>query len=108
MFIEVGLGTDSREGMQLPRDAVLRIGRSAYVLTATPDAAWKIREVQIGESCAGERVEVLAGIKGGDRVMAAGADLLRPQAAAAIQALSPTSTSPVSQAKRNAPEPARD
>jgi hypothetical protein len=108
MYIEVGLGTDSREGLQLPRDAVLRIGRSAYVLTATENAAWKIREVQVGESCAGDCVEVLGGIKGGDRVIASGADLLKPQATAAIRSMSATATEPISQAKRNVAEPARD
>ncbi len=77
MFAEIGLGTDSREALLVPADAILHIGRSDYVLVADGDNTWRVAEVQVGDPYRNE-VQILDGLRGTDQVIAKGAILFKP------------------------------
>ena len=85
MFAEIGLGTDKRQALLIPADGVLHVGDKDYALLETGSGAWHITEVQTGE-LRGANVEVLAGLKAGDRVLGKGAVLLKPTVVRALQA----------------------
>jgi cobalt-zinc-cadmium efflux system membrane fusion protein len=85
MFAEIGLGTDPRNAILAPADGVLHIGRADYVLTAAEQAnTWRVTEVQVGEPHNGD-VEILDGLKEGERVVGKGAILFKPLAVRALQ-----------------------
>ena len=112
MFADVGLGTESRDVLAVPSEAVLHIGRADYVLVVAGQDLFRVAEVQVGEPLPGglavrpgdahgiellggaalalqkpaadSRVAILSGLKPGDRVLAAGAILLKPVAAKAV------------------------
>jgi len=84
IFAEVGLGTEPREGLLVPSDAVLHVGRSDYVLVQTPDGLWRVTEVQVGEARATD-VEILSGLAPGDTIVGSGAILLKPLVVEALQ-----------------------
>jgi multidrug efflux pump subunit AcrA (membrane-fusion protein) len=77
MFAEIGLGTDMRQTLLAPLDGVIPIGRADYMLVATKPSVWRVTEVKVGEPY-GSRVEILHGLAAGDRVIGAGAILLKP------------------------------
>jgi len=78
MFAEIGLGTGPRNAILVPADGVLHIGRADYVLTATEQAnTWRVTEVQVGEPHNGD-VEILDGLRDGQRVVGKGAILFKP------------------------------
>ncbi|MCS6850982.1 MAG: efflux RND transporter periplasmic adaptor subunit [Gemmataceae bacterium] len=77
MFAEIGLGTDPREALLVPADAVLHIGRADYVLVAAGDHTWRVDEVQVGEPFHSD-VQILEGLASGDRVIGKGAILFKP------------------------------
>ena len=77
MFAEIGLGTDMRQTLLVPLDGVIHIGRADYMLVAAEPGVWRVTEVKVGELY-GSRVEALHGLKAGDRVIGAGAILLKP------------------------------
>lgn len=85
MFAEIGLGTDPRETLLIPADGVVHVGRSDYALVAAGPDLWRVAEVKVGETYSRE-VEILGGLAAGDRVIGAGALLLKPLA---VQALNP-------------------
>ena len=91
MFAEIGLGTDPRDALLVPADGVVHIGRADYLLVASgqPDV-WRVAEVQVGEPQNG-RVEILRGVKPGDKVLGEGAILLKPLI---LQALPPSPPPP--------------
>lgn len=84
MFAEVGLGTEPRDALLVPSDAVLHVGRSDYVLVQTSPGLWRVTEVQVGEAN-GPNVEALGGLRPGDRIVGNGAILLKPLIAKALQ-----------------------
>ncbi len=86
MFAEIGLGTDVRMRLTIPADGVLHVGQSDYVILAGEAGMWKIAKIKTGEQY-GNRIEVLQGLKFGDRVVAAGAILLKPYVVRDIQGL---------------------
>lgn len=77
MFAEIGLGTDSRQMVQVPVDGVVHIGRKDFLLRQSADESWLVQEVELGELLE-TRIEVLKGVKSGDVVMGKGAVLLKP------------------------------
>jgi cobalt-zinc-cadmium efflux system membrane fusion protein len=77
MYAEIGLGTDPRQAVLAPADGVLHIGDTDYVLIETSRGLWRVTPVQVGER-AGDRVEILGGLKGGERLIGYGAILLKP------------------------------
>ena len=68
----------------MPADGVLHVGERDYALVASEPGTWQITEVQIGE-LRGTNVEVLSGLKAGDRVLGKGAILLKPVVVLALQ-----------------------
>lgn len=84
MFAEIGLGTDPRDTLLAPADAVLHIGRSDYVLVAADANTWRVAEVQVGEPQNGD-VEILDGLKDGERVVGKGAILFKPLVVRSLQ-----------------------
>ncbi|MDB5306103.1 MAG: efflux transporter, family, subunit [Gemmataceae bacterium] len=78
MFAEIGLGTDARDALLVPAEGVVHVGRADYVLVGAdaPDT-WRVTEVRVGE-VRGAEIEVLAGVRPGDRVLGQGAVLLKP------------------------------
>jgi multidrug efflux pump subunit AcrA (membrane-fusion protein) len=83
MYGEVGLGTDKREAILLPPEALLHIGRSDYVIVADDQERWHITEIKLGELHDG-LFEVLAGLEAGHDLIAEGAILLKPPAVEAL------------------------
>lgn len=77
MYADIGLGTDPRTAILAPADGVLHIADGDYVLTEAQTGIWKVTEVQVGER-AGDRVEILDGLTGGERMIGNGAILLKP------------------------------
>ncbi|MDB5385294.1 MAG: efflux transporter, family, subunit [Planctomycetaceae bacterium] len=77
MTADVGLGTDPRQSLMIPTDAILHVTRTEYVLVSAGNDLWRATEVQVGEPRNGE-VEILDGLKPGDVVMGKGAILLKP------------------------------
>ena len=88
MLTEVGMGVDARSALQVPREAVMSVGRCSYVLVADEGNKWRACEVQVGESPDSKRIEILSGLKAGDRVLAEGMQVAKSQAILAIQSQS--------------------
>ena len=92
MFADIGLGTDVREALLIPPEAVVHIGRSDYVLVRRGSNNWRVTDVQIGE-LQKTAVEVLSGLRPGDKIAGQGVILLKPciieslQSPSSIQAL---------------------
>jgi cobalt-zinc-cadmium efflux system membrane fusion protein len=83
MFASVSFDAPSREAVPvLPRNAVQSIGERAvvYVAPADDDARFIERTVKLG-SVMGESVEVLEGLKPGERVVVEGSFFVRAEAA---------------------------
>jgi hypothetical protein len=83
MFADVGLGADARRALLLPADAVLHVGRADYVLVGAEPGLFKVTPVRVGDSYDG-RVQVVDGVRAGDRVVGDGAILLKPYVAGAL------------------------
>jgi membrane fusion protein, heavy metal efflux system len=77
MFADVGLGTDVRDALLVPAEAVLHYGRADYVFARQKDGPWRVQEVDLGEAH-GPEVEVRRGVAAGEQVIGAGAILLKP------------------------------
>lgn len=89
MFADVGLGTERRDVVTVPADAVLHAGRHDYVLVQEKPGRYRARTVEVDElappAAAGDRKEksvprivVRTGLKDGEQIVAAGAILLKP------------------------------
>lgn len=83
MYAEIGLGTDPRFAVLIPADGVLHIGDADFVLADAGPGLWRVTPVQVGER-AGDRVEILDGLKGGERLIGYGAILLKPLVVKAV------------------------
>ena len=84
MFAEVGIGTDLREALIAPAEAVIPVGRSDYVLVRKDETHWQVTQVKVGELRDGT-VEILDGLREGEQVAGYGAILLKPTMIKAIQ-----------------------
>ena len=69
MFADIGLGTDAREALLIPPEAVVHVGRSDYVLRRDGSGDWRVTEVQVGELHE-TAVEVLGGLQPATRLPA--------------------------------------
>jgi membrane fusion protein, heavy metal efflux system len=83
MFADIGLGTDERDTILVPAEAVLHIKRWDFVLVAQDEKAglWRVVRVKIGDlhtDKGEERLEVMSGLKAGDRVLTKGSILIKP------------------------------
>ncbi|MGD0899165.1 MAG: efflux RND transporter periplasmic adaptor subunit [Thermoguttaceae bacterium] len=102
MFAEIGLGTDARQSLMIPAEGVLHVGRSDYAIVADEAGTWTITEVKTGEQY-GDRIEVLQGLKSGDRVVGAGAILLKPYVVRDIQGVAVPAAKPAADAEKASP-----
>jgi membrane fusion protein, heavy metal efflux system len=104
MFAKIGLG-DEREALLMPADGVIHVGDYDYALVADANGRWQIFQVETGELLKNEfdllpgdlvknDIEVLAGyslldplrkLQKDDRVIGAGAILLKPVVVRALQ-----------------------
>jgi hypothetical protein len=89
MYADVGLGTERRDVVTVPADAVLHAGRHDYVLVEESRGRYRARIVDVEEAVAarsstgsqekaGSRIVVGQGLKENERVVAGGAILLKP------------------------------
>jgi cobalt-zinc-cadmium efflux system membrane fusion protein len=92
MFGEVGLGTNAREAILVPPEALLHLGRWDYMLVRN-GSLWKVTEVKVGELHDG-MFEILSGLEADCDVIARGTILLKPPAAEALTAQSATTAAP--------------
>lgn len=83
MYAEIGLGTDPRAAILVHTDGVLHSENADFVFISDGPGLWRIREVQVGESI-GDRVEILKGLEGGERIIGNGAILLKPMLVQAL------------------------
>ena len=85
MFAEIGLGTDPREALLAPVDAIVHIGRADYVLVKESESVWRVAPVQVGDM-RNDTVEIRAGLQNGDQIAGRGTILLKPLMTKALQA----------------------
>jgi multidrug efflux pump subunit AcrA (membrane-fusion protein) len=84
MFAEVGLGTDEREALLIPAEALVHVSMTDYVLVAAGTGVWRPVPVRVGEQHAGA-FEVLQGLHPGDTIVGGGAILLKPALVRALR-----------------------
>jgi hypothetical protein len=84
MFADISLGTEPRDALLVPSDAVLHVGRADYVLVQQQPNLWRVTEVRVGEAH-GTNVELLSGVAPNDTVIASGAILLKPLVVQSLQ-----------------------
>jgi cobalt-zinc-cadmium efflux system membrane fusion protein len=77
MFAQLRVDRGSKQTILLPQAAVLRNGEQTEVIVETSAGHYVERPVTLGAT-RGDKVEVASGIKPGERVVIAGAALLRP------------------------------
>jgi multidrug efflux pump subunit AcrA (membrane-fusion protein) len=77
MFAEVGLGTDEREALLIPAEALLHARMDDYVVAAAEGGKWKPVPVRVGEQHQGA-FEVEQGLGEGATIITRGAILLKP------------------------------
>jgi multidrug efflux pump subunit AcrA (membrane-fusion protein) len=84
MFADIGLGTDPRNALLIPSEGIVHVGRTDYVLVGCSESDWQVTEVQVGDLHE-SAVEILGGVRAGDRVAGRGAILLKPYIIQALQ-----------------------
>lgn len=82
MFATVHLGGAARSALTVPSEAVIRTGKRALVMIAGDGGRFSPVEVQLGRED-GERIEVLAGLSEGQKVVASGQFLIDSEASLA-------------------------
>ena len=83
MFAVVKLVTEEK-ALVMPADGILHAGNVDYALKGADDGTWQIVTVHVGV-LHGNDIEVLDGLKEGDRVVGKGAILLKPAVVRALQ-----------------------
>ena len=91
MFGDIGLGTESRQVLTVPAEAVLHAGKADYVLREEAPGRYQAVDVVVDEprvaapsaqddyaSDGRLRIPVLEGLRAGDRVVGSGSILLKP------------------------------
>jgi len=79
MFATVHLGGAASSALTVPSEALIRTGTRTIVMLAQPNGRYQPVEVRPGRE-AGGRIEVLAGLSEGQRVVASGQFLLDSEA----------------------------
>lgn len=78
MFSDIGLGTDARDSLLIPSDALIHIRDKDYVFLMVQDNQWQVTEVKVGERFDANWVEILDGLTEEEKVIGHGAILLKP------------------------------
>jgi len=100
MFASVRFGGQARSALLVPSEAVIRTGKRSIVMVAQAGGRYQPAEVRIGREADG-RTEVLAGLAGGEKVVASGQFLFDSEAS-----LSGVQARPIEAAKPAAAAPA--
>lgn len=79
MFGEVRFSGPPSPALIIPAEAVIRTGRRTLVMLAQGDGRFRPAEIEVGRAD-GERVEVLAGLQAGERIVASGQFLIDSEA----------------------------
>ncbi|HBK47226.1 MAG TPA: efflux transporter periplasmic adaptor subunit [Xanthomonadaceae bacterium] len=77
MLLDVRLYQPARQALVIPEIAVVQVGRESYVYRVKPDGSVERADVRTGERRDG-KVEILAGLSAGERVVVDGTGKLRP------------------------------
>lgn len=77
MLLQVRVSRSERQALLVPEIAVVQAGTDSYVYRVTPQGAAERADVKLGTR-AGGQVEVLEGLKAGDRIVVDGTGKLRP------------------------------
>ncbi|CAD2254421.1 efflux RND transporter periplasmic adaptor subunit [Xanthomonas arboricola] len=77
MLLDVRLFQPARQAMVIPEIAVVQVGRESYVFRVKPDSSVERADVRLGERRDG-KVEILDGVKAGERIVVDGTGKLRP------------------------------
>lgn len=85
MLLDVRLFQPARQAVVIPEIAVVQVGRESYVFRVKPDSTVERADVRLGERRDG-KVEILEGIKAGERIVVDGTGKLRPGLKIADQA----------------------
>jgi Cu(I)/Ag(I) efflux system membrane fusion protein len=75
MFVDVEMPVTMPAGLTVPLDAVIDTGREQHVFVESSSGVFEPRQVQAGWRF-GDRVEIVHGLKEGERVVAAGTFLV--------------------------------
>ena len=98
MFASAQFGGASQPALLVPSEAVIRTGTRSLVMIAQPGGRYAPAEVKIGRE-GGGKIEILAGLSEGEKVVASGQFLIDSEASlSGVQArpiASPSTTSPV-------------
>jgi len=84
MFADVGLGTEERQAILVPTEALVHVGRGDFVFVRTGDQPWRVQDVDLGEEH-GSKIEVVRGVSAGEEIIAEGAILLKPFVVQALE-----------------------
>ena len=78
MFLQAKVNTDTNQGQAVPIEALLpQTGDNAIAFVVQPDNTVKAQNVVMGEILPGQRVEIVAGLEPGDRIVLKGAAYLK-------------------------------
>jgi Cu(I)/Ag(I) efflux system membrane fusion protein len=75
MFVDVDVSTAPREGLTIPSDAIVNTGLSKRVYVEIAENTFQARTIETGWT-EGDRVQVVRGLRKGDRVVSAGTFLI--------------------------------
>lgn len=98
MFAQVAVAADPRPAvLQVPREAVIRDGRSARVVVALGEGRFQARPVVLGIE-SGDQVEILDGLEEGETVVTSAQFLIDSEASlqAGLQRMEPIQAAPTS------------
>jgi Cu(I)/Ag(I) efflux system membrane fusion protein len=79
MFATVQFGGMAQPALLVPSEAVIRTGKRTLVMLAQSDGRYRPAEIRVGREADG-RIEVLAGLSEGEKVVASGQFLLDSEA----------------------------
>ena len=78
MFLQAQINTETNQGQAVPIEALLpQTGNKAIAFVVQPDNTVKAQDVVMGEILPEQRVEVVEGLKPGDRIVLKGAAYLK-------------------------------
>jgi hypothetical protein len=75
MFVDADVSTAPREGLTIPSDAIVNTGLSKRVYVEIAENTFEARIVETGWT-EGDQVQVVRGLRKGDRVVSAGTFLI--------------------------------
>ena len=78
MFLQAAVNTETNKGLAVPIEALLpQTGNNAIAFVLQPDNTVKTQNVTMGEILPEQKVEVVKGLKSGDRIVLKGAAYLK-------------------------------